>query len=132
MDRTARHLSLARIMLVDDDNDCSIVMKRGLEVAGFHVEAFCNPLQALERFKPNEFDMLILDVRMPEMDGFALYEIIRKIDGKAKVCFLTAFDMEYREEFQKKYPTMETKCFLEKPVSLQALIKIAKAELNLA
>jgi DNA-binding response OmpR family regulator len=117
---------LARIMLVDDEDDIRNIFERGLEQAGFEVQSFRDPREALSHFQAGQHDILILDVRMPKMDGFTLYERMREIDGHVKVCFLTAFDVEYREEFRKKFPNLDTKCFMKKPISLMTIIRIVK------
>ena len=119
-------------MLVDDESDISEVIKKGLERARFVVAAFCNPLDALSSFREGQYDMLILDVKMPQMDGFTLYERMREIDRSVKVCFLTAFDIEYQEEFRRKFPHLDVKCFMKKPISIMTVIKMVRAELSLA
>ena len=74
--------------------------------------------------------MLLIDIRMPNMTGFEFYEKIKKIDNKAKVCFITAFEVYYRallEEFADLYQ----KCFIQKPISIDRLIERIKPELDL-
>ena len=118
-----------RILVVDNEPDITSVIKRGLEGAGYAVDAFNDPEQALVHFKGSYYDMLIFDVRMPKLNGFQLYREIRKKDGKAKVCFMTAFEV-YREEFEKVFPDYDVKCFLTKPLSIKDLQKIIEAELE--
>jgi YesN/AraC family two-component response regulator len=67
---------------------------------------------------------MIIDIRMPKLNGFDLYREIRKKDSNVKVCFLTAFEIYY-EEFRKMFPTIDVKAFVRKPVSISALIKQA-------
>ena len=74
------------------------VNKIGLENNQFIVTTFNDPVEALSRFKPGLYDLMIIDIRMPGMNGFQLYHKIRHIDHKVKVCFLTAFE-EARGEF---------------------------------
>lgn len=118
-----------RILVVDDEPDITSVIKRGLETAGYAVDAFNDPGQALANFKNSYYDMLIFDIRMPKLNGFKLYREIRKKDGKAKVCFMTAFEV-YRNEFEKVFPDYDVKCFLTKPLSIKDLQKIVGAELE--
>jgi two-component system, OmpR family, response regulator ChvI len=69
------------------------------------------------------YDLLILDIRMPGMNGFQLYGKIRDIDKKVKVCFLTAYD-ESRGEFRTAFPFLEeVKCYLKKPITVRDLVK---------
>src|ERR671917_2499555 len=112
-----------RVMIVDDEQDITTVFRIGLENNQFIVTTFNDPIEALSRFKPGLFDLLILDIRMPGMNGFQLYHKIRRIDDKVKVCFLTAFE-EAHGEFNSSFPFLEEiKCYLKKPISIQDLVK---------
>lgn len=118
-----------RILVVDDEKDIAFVLKKGLENYGFKVDAFDSPESVLTSFKPGSYDLVITDIRMPEMDGFELYKEIRKKDAKVKVCFLTAFEV-YSEEFKKTVPSTEAVCLIEKPVSISGLLEIVRRELQ--
>ena len=111
-----------RVMIVDDEADITAIFKLGLEQNEFIVTTFNNPLEALSKFRPGLYDLLILDIRMPGMNGFQLCQKIRNLDDKVKICFLTAFE-DYREEFKALFPSLnEVKCYLKKPITIQALI----------
>ena len=110
-----------RILLVDDERDINTVVKKGLERVGFKVRAFNNPLDALSKFEAGSYDVALLDIRMPSMNGFELYKKLREIDSKIKVCFITAFEM-HEEEFKKLFPSYEVRCFIKKPIKLTDLI----------
>lgn len=110
-----------RILLVDDERDINTVVKKGLERVGFKVRAFNNPLDALSNFEAGSYDVALLDIRMPSMNGFELYKKLREIDSKIKVCFITAFEM-YEEEFKKLFPSYQVRCFIKKPIKLTDLI----------
>lgn len=110
-----------RILLVDNERDINTVVKKGLERVGFKVRAFNNPLDALSNFEAGSYDVALLDIRMPSMNGFELYKKLREIDSKIKVCFITAFEM-YEEEFKKLFPSYEVRCFIKKPIKLTDLI----------
>src|ERR687888_2695955 len=122
-----------RILLVDDEPDISLVYRMVLKGEGFKVDSFTDPLLALSNFKPNLYDLAILDIKMPGMNGFQLYREIKKIDSKVKVCFLTASEMFY-EEYRRKQEdiaadvtAVDKDLFLLKPVSNQDLLqKISK------
>ncbi len=112
-----------RVMIVDDEQDITTVFKIGLENNQFIVTTFNDPLDALSSFRPGLYDLLILDIRMPRMNGFQLYSKIRDIDNNVKVCFLTAFD-ESRAEFGSSFPFLEeVKCYLKKPITVRDLVK---------
>jgi two-component system, OmpR family, response regulator ChvI len=84
----------ARILIVDDDPDITLTFRIGLEKNGFVVTIFNDPLKALSTFRAGLYDLLLLDVRMPRMNGFELYREIEKVDNP-KVCFITAFVVYY-------------------------------------
>jgi DNA-binding response OmpR family regulator len=109
-------------MIVDDEEDITNIFRIGLERNEFIVTTFNDPRQALQKFRPGMYDLLLLDIRMPGMNGFELYQKIRDMDDRVKVCFLTAFD-EYRGDFRKSFPALdEVKCYLKKPITVADLI----------
>jgi len=121
-----------KIMLVDDEPDITFGLRIGLEDNGFEVDAFNDPRLALSNFKPSSYDILLLDIRMPKMDGFELCQEIKKIDNKVKVCFMTAFDELYFQQFKKRFPMMDTGCFIRKPISIDDLAAEVNAKLSSA
>jgi two-component system, OmpR family, response regulator ChvI len=117
-----------RILIVDDEKDITTTMKKGLEeFGGYEVDAFNDPEQALSLFKPDHYDLLALDVRMPKLNGFQLYKQLQRIDPKPRVCFITAFELYY-DEFRKVFPSLDVRCFIRKPVSMTDLVKEVNAE----
>lgn len=118
-------------MLVDDEPDITTVMKAGLEREGFEVDAVNHPQEALDKFKPGTYDMVILDVRMPDIDGFTLYEKLKEIDKKIKVTFMTAFDVAYLDLFKAKFPFLPEKAYLKKPIIIRTFSKQLKSELRI-
>ncbi len=109
-------------MLVDDEPDINAALKVVLKRGGFNVITFEDPLIALEKFKPGFYDLLILDVKMPNMDGFELCEKIKRIDKKVKVCFLTASELYYEKIRGKKYHNFDRNLFIRKPIANTELI----------
>jgi DNA-binding NtrC family response regulator len=111
-----------KILLVDDDADVVSTFQMILEMNGFEVEAYTSPTSALSNFKPNEFGLLILDVRMPVMNGFELFKRIRSIESNVEACFITAYE-DYREEFKESFPMLdEAKYFIRKPEAIEDLV----------
>ena len=111
---------MIKIFLVDDEPDIASSLKIGLERKGFTVDAFTDPEVALSKYKPDSYDLLLIDIRMPKLNGFELVREIRKVDPNSVVWFLTAFEVYY-EEFKKMFPNLDVKSFIRKPVSLQEL-----------
>jgi CheY-like chemotaxis protein len=148
--------SRGRILIVDDEEDITFFLKEALEeFGGFEVVTFNDPLLALSSFnnddknnKPTPYDLILLDIKMPKMDGFELYQELQKRIGTAddnssnissgdqgkngkrpKICFMTAFDVYFealKELFPDTYPSI---CFIKKPSSAQDLIKRISKEL---
>jgi two-component system OmpR family response regulator len=84
-------------LAVDDEPDMTTMLKMALERVGFTIDIFNDPVLALKSFKPNLYDLVILDVMMQKMNGFELYSQLKKVDPDMKVCFLTASSESYRE-----------------------------------
>jgi CheY-like chemotaxis protein len=118
-----------RILMVDDEKDITMIFRSALERAGFKVEVFNNPVEALSHFKPDYYDLALLDVRMPQMSGFELYQEIMKQDKGIKACFISAFEV-YKEELRKYAPDKDEECIIRKPLSTRDLVRIIKEELE--
>jgi len=115
-----------RVLMVDDEPDLTLSLKITLEENGFKVNSFTDPVSALENYKEEAagmYDLLILDMKMPQMNGFELYRQIKKIDDKAKVCFLTAGEMDYEQFGKELIPALENNCYIQKPIENETLIK---------
>lgn len=113
---------MKRVAIVDDEPDITAVLKMGLEQHGFSVDTFNDPQDALARFRPDVYDLMIIDIRMPNINGFDLYRELKKRDGKVRVCFLTAFEIYY-EEFSKIFPNIDVRAFVRKPVRIANLVE---------
>jgi len=120
-----------RVMLVEDEDDIVMLFEMILgSDAGLKIDSFTEPFAALNNFISGLYDLIMIDVSMPKMNGFELYHKIRKLDDKVKVCFLTAGEM-YDEEIRKEnFPELDTNCFIRKPIANQDLIQRVKDILN--
>ena len=109
---------MKKILLVDDDPDANLSLSIILRDRGFDVDSFTSPSDALKYFRRNYYDLLVLDVRMPNMDGFELYRAIREVDTKAKICFFTAAELDsYRvAELEDMMEELGEECFISKPI----------------
>jgi DNA-binding response OmpR family regulator len=116
--------AVKKILIVDDEPDVCEILKRVLEKNSFGASTFSDPLLALQNFRPRSYDLLLLDIKMPEMDGLRLYQEMKKIDSSVKVCFLTASEMYY-EKFRKEegFDRLNKDLFLRKPIENDELIK---------
>jgi CheY-like chemotaxis protein len=114
-----------RILVVDDEVDITLSLKTVLEGDQFEVDSFNDPISAFNSFTPGLYDLIILDIKMPKMNGFELYREIKNIDGKVKVCFLTALsEMHDYEEFKREvFPKAGQRYFIQKPIENQTLLK---------
>jgi two-component system, OmpR family, response regulator ChvI len=119
---------MKRIFIVDDEPGLTLAFKKGLENEGFEVDIFNDPIAALANFKANFYSLLLLDVKMPRMSGFELYQEIQKLDDQVKVCFITAFEVYY-ESLKEIFPDLKAGCFIRKPVEIKELVKRIEAEL---
>jgi DNA-binding response OmpR family regulator len=119
-----------KILIVDDDPDITMTFSLALENTGsFEVETYNDSVQALSNFKSNVYDFVLLDIKMPKMSGFELCDKIRKIDGKVKVCFISAFD-PYSNELRDQFPSLKIECFIPKPIEIKELVKRIEVELS--
>ena len=118
-----------KILFVDDDLDTTWLSKRVLERNGFEVQTFESPMSALENFKPGSYDLLLIDIKMKEMDGFELYDKLRKMDNNINVCFLTAAQ-EYYDIYKERYSWVQKECFITKPITLENLVITINSVLN--
>ena len=117
-----------KILIVDDDIYITYTFKTGLESYGFEVDTYNNPLLALSKFRRNFYDLLLVDIRMPDMSGFELSQKIRKKDRTIKICFITAFEVYY-QALLEVYRNLDFKCFIKKPITIQQLAERIEMEL---
>ncbi len=124
-----------RILIVDDEPDITMSISVVLESNGLEVTSYNDPMLALSSFKPHCYDLAIIDVKMPKIDGFELYNEIKKIDSQTKVCFITPTDKNSYEDlveserqsgdYEEKpqlYCELRKDMFLQKPISNNDLV----------
>ena len=113
-----------RILIVDDEKDIGRTLQLILENYGFDVDCFTDPALALEKFKPKLYHLIILDIRMTEINGFELYEKLIAEDSEIKILFITALNSvePYNTTNCKVYPLYGVRHFMKKPVSNEQLL----------
>lgn len=123
--RTKNNENRKKILIVDDDPDICVTLKEIFKQNGFVADSFTDPLLALHNFKAGLCDLLLLDVKMPEMNGFQLHQEMKRIDNSVKVCFLTAGEMRNRKE--KEFCALDKELFLQKPIeNAELILKLRK------
>jgi DNA-binding response OmpR family regulator len=108
-----------RVLIIDDDEDINNLFKIYLESNGYIVNAYTNPIEAFNNFRKNSHDLIVLDLKMPKMDGMTIYHKIKEIDNNVIICFTTA-DINYIQQLQKGIIDID-KMVLYKPVLLKDL-----------
>ena len=122
---TTKVKARTRTLLVDDEMDIIFSLKLFLEENGFEVDAYTDPSLAIANFKPSLYDLIILDIKMPQLNGYELYKTIREVNNNVKVFFLTAVSdfSGYEEVLNKMSSTLAENCFIQKPVDTQELLR---------
>ena len=126
-----------QILIVDDHPDIILTFKKGLEAENeyscgkifFQVYAYNDPLLALSEFKPNFYDLLLVDVNMPKVNGFEFSEKILKLDVNVRVCYISAGELNV-EALREQYLSLSIGCFIKKPITIENLVRRVKAELE--
>ena|SRR5688572_26926721 len=120
-----------RILIIDDNSDIAFTLRIGLENndADMEVYSYDNPINALIDFKPNFYDLLLIDVNMPLMDGFELCEKLLQKDINVKVCFMTSGEINI-DAAREVHPLKSIGCFIKKPITIDALARRIKKELE--
>ena len=124
-----------RILIIDDDADVTLTFKAGIEDSNNdpnkRIEVYTSNgvLEALSEFKPNFYDLLLVDINLPHMNGFELCEKILAIDINVKVCFMSSGEIN-REALREIYPAISLGCFIRKPVTIDYLVKRIMSEID--
>src|ERR671918_2760960 len=118
-----------KILLVDNEADVTITIKAILQDAGFIVNTYEDALIALSKFIPRFYDLVILDIGMPKMNGIELSRQLLELDFNVKICFITAGEANI-EVLRELYPSRDIGCFIKKPVTIDQLVRRVKSELE--
>ena len=117
------HIRKGRVLIIDDEPDMTHIVKVGLERKRFEVDSFTDPVLALQNFKSGLYQLLILDIKMPRMDGMDLLDRIKKEDDKIKVCFFTASE-DFAANCENVFNNSKDKfLIILKPISIPTMTK---------
>jgi DNA-binding response OmpR family regulator len=112
-----------KILIVDDEGDITLSFKRILEIYGFTVDAFNDSTVALSEFKKEYYDLALIDIKMPQLDGFDLYKQLKELDPELNIFFLTASEAYYEQYRRKDYSKLSRDLFIQKPIELKDLLE---------
>jgi CheY-like chemotaxis protein len=126
-----------RVLIIDDDADVTITFKEVIEESNNNIDVnkrmevytSNDPIVALSDFKPNFYDLLLVDINMPHMSGFELSEKILVIDINVRICFMSSLEIN-REALREIYPSLSLGCFIRKPATIDYLIRRIMSELD--
>ena len=126
--------TIKRIMIVDACDDVNLTFKVVLSESDrrLRVQSFTDPVDALREFRPGYYHLVIIDILLPNMNGFELYDKLRKLDSKVKICFMTTGSEIFLKEFIKEaLPESDPNCFIKKPIANEDLLKRVQEALEL-
>jgi two-component system response regulator ChvI len=115
-----------KILIIDDEHDITFVFKIILEEKGFTADIYNDPIIALSEYKPYYYDLVMIDLRLPGMTGFELYNKIRISDKKTKVCFLTSSEQFHQQYRSNEFRDFDPDLFIQKPIENEVLISKIK------
>ena len=121
-----------RVLIIDDEPDIILTLRMALEQNGFRTDSYSDSILAYKNFRAGVYDLVLLDIKMPNVDGFQLYQKIKRTDSRVKICFLTAsefYDEEIRKE--KGFDGFNEELFLRKPIEIACLIDTIRPLLDL-
>ena len=108
------------ILIVDDDEDLTNLYETFLKFDGYEVDAFTDPIDALYSFRKDGYDLVLLDLKMPKMDGVELSKELQNIDPNLFYIFITAASKEYIDNLKLNNPDLE-KNIIYKPLWLNEI-----------
>lgn len=118
-----------RILVVDDEPDITLTFTKVLEAEGFQVDSFDDPHLALSNFSSGTYDIALIDIKMPQMNGFDLYRKLKNVDDNVQYCFMTAYEVYY-ERLKKDYPGLNVGWFMRKPINSERLLREINSKLS--
>ena len=119
--------SRKRILIVDDEPDTCIVYQMVLQDAGYECKSYTDSVKALQEFRHDYYDLILLDIKMPVLNGFELCKKIRELDKTAKIIFITASEGYYEQLRTQSYPELDDDTnlkYVQKPIANDDLVRL--------
>ena len=113
-----------KVLLVDNEPDICLIYQMVLEDAGYECIPYTDPIKALQEFKPNYYDLILLDIKMPVLNGFELCTKIREVDKAVHIIFITASEQYYEQFRTQHYPELGKINYIQKPIGNEELVRI--------
>ena len=113
-----------KILLVDDEPDICLVYQMVLEDAGYECITYTDSVKALQDFRPNYYDLILLDIKMPVLNGFEFCKKIRELDRTVHIIFITASEAYYEKFRDQHFPELGKVNYIQKPVGNDELVRL--------
>jgi DNA-binding response OmpR family regulator len=116
-------MNTKKVMLVDDEEDIALLFKDGLEMYGqYKVDVYNNTQRAIDEFKPDFYDIILIDIIMPHMSGLEFYTAIRNKIHSSKICFFSASDY-MDDKIKNTFPELKGQktVLIQKPIRIKDL-----------
>jgi CheY-like chemotaxis protein len=119
------------ILLIDDEEDIALLIKEGLEIYGnYNVDTYTNPSKALDHLEPEKYDIILIDIVMPNISGMELYSLIQRKNRRAKICLFSAADYP-QDDIKKMFPSENQDIlFIQKPIKIKDLSNVIANIIN--
>ena len=118
------------ILLVDNEPDICEIYQLVLEDAGYDCNSYTDSVKALKEFRANYYDLILLDIKMPILDGFELCKKIREVDKTVQIIFITASEHYYDKIKKQSYPELSNIVSIQKPIRNEELVKMVDTVLS--
>jgi DNA-binding response OmpR family regulator len=119
-----------RILVIDDVPDICLLYQLVLRDAGYECISYTDPLKALQGFRPDCYDLILLDIKMPVLDGFELCKKVIEQDKTVKIIFITASEKQYNKIKEQNYPELESIISIQKPIRNEELVKAVNSVIS--
>src|ERR687887_1576400 len=116
--------STNRILVIDDVPDICLLYQLVLRDAGYECISYTDPVKALQGFRPDYYDLILLDIKMPLLNGFELCKKIRELDKTVHIIFITASEQFYEEFRTQHFPELGKINYIQKPIANEELVQI--------